>query len=105
MLDDAEDSHLTRTRLVNSVVKALEKDSDWVYLYDAADELVVPEIQAENEYEETLQKVIQVCAIPFRRSGCHGDNKICCRHFAPHIPMSLTNLHGAKFEYRLMCRR
>ncbi|EIM89936.1 uncharacterized protein STEHIDRAFT_92528 [Stereum hirsutum FP-91666 SS1] len=59
VLDGGEDSHLTRTRLVNSVVKALEKDSDWVYLYDAADELVVPEIQAENDYEETLQMVIQ----------------------------------------------
>lgn len=70
MLDSGEDSHLTRTRLVNSVVKALEKDSDWVYLYDAADELVVPEIQAENDYEETLQMVIQVCGLFLHRSEC-----------------------------------
>lgn len=69
MLDDGEDSHLTRIRLVNSVVKALEKDSDWVYLYDAANELVVPEIQVETEYEETLQKVIQVRVLVLHKSG------------------------------------
>lgn len=60
VLAGVEDIHFLRTRLINSVVKALEKDSDWVYLYDAADELIVPETKAESDIEETLHQVVRV---------------------------------------------
>ncbi|OBZ75937.1 Trafficking protein particle complex subunit 10 [Grifola frondosa] len=75
-----------RNALVDKLVQALERDANWVELYDVTGELVVPGANEDGELGEALSKVKQVLG-KHRSDGSFGEWREIL------IPVDVPHMH------------